>query len=161
MSRDLTLYLEDIVSACDRIGKYTVGADLAAFRSNDMLVDAVARNLEVIGEAAKQVPDELRSEYADVPWRRMAGVRDPERRAGGSPQSRGDPRDALRQILIATSPHPAFWRSPGVDMGAENLAAVPPSPAPFSAQPFGASVRGVGRGASAGAASTRRLRRRP
>jgi uncharacterized protein with HEPN domain len=76
VSRDVRLYLEDIVSCCDKIGRYTIGLTLERFRTNEMLVDAVVRNLEVIGEAAKWVPEQVRSSYPDVHWRRMAGLRD-------------------------------------------------------------------------------------
>jgi len=76
VSRDLRLYLEDILRACDKIGRYTLGLCQEEFSRADQVVDAVARNLEVIGEASKCLPDDLRLRYGDVPWRKMAGLRD-------------------------------------------------------------------------------------
>jgi len=46
------------------------------FIKNDMVVDAVIRNLEMIGEAVKNIPPEVRSKYPEVPWRQIAGFRD-------------------------------------------------------------------------------------
>lgn len=76
MSRDTRLFLEDIVAFCDKIGRYTVGLTREQFRADEKVVDAVARNLELIGEATKNLPDALRGRYQDVPWRKMAGLRD-------------------------------------------------------------------------------------
>jgi uncharacterized protein with HEPN domain len=76
VSRDFRLFMEDIVACCDKIGRYTVGLAFDQFRSDEKVVDAVARNLELIGEATKRLPDDLRRRYQDVPWRKMAGLRD-------------------------------------------------------------------------------------
>lgn len=76
MSRDPRLFLEDIVRACDKIGRYTLGLMFEHFKEDERAIDAVARNLEVIGEASKRLPDDLRQRYPDVPWRKMAGLRD-------------------------------------------------------------------------------------
>jgi uncharacterized protein with HEPN domain len=46
------------------------------FRADEKVIDAVARNLEIVGEAAKRVPEQLRAQYVDVHWRKMAGIRD-------------------------------------------------------------------------------------
>jgi uncharacterized protein with HEPN domain len=76
VSREIRLYLDDIVECCDKIGRFTLGLTFEQFRSSEMVVDAVTRNLEIIGEASKSVPDEMRSKYPDVPWRKMTGLRD-------------------------------------------------------------------------------------
>src|SRR5438309_1976839 len=76
MSRDPTLLLEDIAGACDRIATYTLGVSEERFRVETMMVDAVVRNLQVIGDATKRLPPELRQKYPDVPWREAAAMRD-------------------------------------------------------------------------------------
>ena len=58
------------------IAKYIGGVDAEEFRANEMMQDAVVRQISIIGEAAKRVSAETRSEYPDVPWRDMAGMRD-------------------------------------------------------------------------------------
>lgn len=76
MSRSLRLYLEDILSSCDKILRYTKGIDYDQFINDDLRVDAVLRNLQIIGEAIKQVPEETRNRYPGVEWRKIAGLRD-------------------------------------------------------------------------------------
>jgi uncharacterized protein with HEPN domain len=76
VQRDARTYLDDIVEACDKVSRYTAAMTLDAFRTDEKTVDAVVRNLEVIGEAAKKVPDDLRSQLPDVDWQRIAGLRD-------------------------------------------------------------------------------------
>ena len=50
--------------------------NFVSFTNNEMAYDAVLRNLEIIGEAAKHIPDEVRRRYPDIAWREMAGLRD-------------------------------------------------------------------------------------
>lgn len=76
MSRDWRLYLEDIERACEKIERFTQGFDFDGFVADERTYDAVLRNLEVIGEAAKRVPDDVRAQMPDVPWRAIAGFRD-------------------------------------------------------------------------------------
>jgi uncharacterized protein with HEPN domain len=72
---DVKLHLIDIVERARRIERYlSEGRD--AFDDSDLIQDAVIRNLEVIGEAAKGVPDDFRAQWPTVPWRRLAGFRD-------------------------------------------------------------------------------------
>lgn len=69
------VYLEHIRDSADKIRRYVaVGRD--AFFADDMAQDAVVRNLEIIGEAAKRLSDALRDDHPDVPWRAMARMRD-------------------------------------------------------------------------------------
>lgn len=72
---DPRLYLIDMLERARRIRRYT-SEGRAAFEESEMVQDAVLRNLEVIGEAAKGIDDEDRERWPDVPWRRMAGLRD-------------------------------------------------------------------------------------
>jgi uncharacterized protein with HEPN domain len=76
VSRDEAAYVEDMVEACMRVLDYTAGLDAASLRADRRTVDAVVRNLEVLGEAAKRVSDTLRSRAPGVPWREIAGMRD-------------------------------------------------------------------------------------
>ena len=76
MSRDYSVYLEDVRDAIDRIRRYTDGLSREEFENDDKTVDAVVRNLEIIGEAIKQIPDTIRSAHPDVEWRKIAGLRD-------------------------------------------------------------------------------------
>lgn len=69
-------FLSDIVEAIRRIQTYTKGMDFNAFLSDTKTQDAVARNIEIIGEATKRLSEELRAKYPAVPWKNMAGVRD-------------------------------------------------------------------------------------
>jgi uncharacterized protein with HEPN domain len=69
-------YLDDIIEASEKIERFTDGMRYDEFVEDKKTVDAVLRNFEVIGEAAKNVPDESRREYSHVPWVEMAGMRD-------------------------------------------------------------------------------------
>lgn len=73
---EVLVYLDDILEAADKIERFTRGLDYEAFAADPKTVDAVLRNFEVIGEAAKNVPEEVRNEYDTVPWSEMAGMRD-------------------------------------------------------------------------------------
>ena len=75
MTRDPRVYLAHILECADRIERY-LGQDREAFLRNTMVQDAVIRNFEVIGEAAKRIPEQFRVVHAGIPWRLMAGFRD-------------------------------------------------------------------------------------
>ena len=74
--RDYRLYIKDIVAAMESIEGFIAGMDLVSFRADDKTASAVMRKLEIIGEAVKQVPEEVRQRYSHVPWKEMAGMRD-------------------------------------------------------------------------------------
>jgi uncharacterized protein with HEPN domain len=68
--------LSDIQEAGQRITSYTAGTTYKVFLSDKKTQDAVIRNLEIIGEATKNLSAELRAKYPDLPWKGMAGMRD-------------------------------------------------------------------------------------
>jgi uncharacterized protein with HEPN domain len=76
MPRDFKVYLEDILEAIGRIKRYTRGLSKQAFAGDDKTLDAVVRNLEVIGEAVKQLPADLRAREPRIDWQKIAGLRD-------------------------------------------------------------------------------------
>jgi uncharacterized protein with HEPN domain len=75
-ARNWSLFLLDMQLCCSKILRYRQGLTRESFLANEMLVDAVLRNLEVLGEAAKQIPLAVRERHPQVPWRRIAGLRD-------------------------------------------------------------------------------------
>jgi uncharacterized protein with HEPN domain len=74
--RDYKLYVKDILEAAEAIESFVEGIDFEKFRADDKTTSAVIRKFEIIGEAAKHVPDALRDKYPTVPWKEMAGMRD-------------------------------------------------------------------------------------
>ena len=74
--RDHRLYLRDIFAAMVAIQEFIQEMDFETFVSDDKTASAVLRKLEIIGEATKNVSEEIRREYPQVPWRQMAGMRD-------------------------------------------------------------------------------------
>jgi uncharacterized protein with HEPN domain len=76
MPRDSKVYLEDILEATRKITAYTGSLSKAAFLDDEKTIDAVVRNLEVIGEAVKNLPDDLRARHSAVEWKEIAGLRD-------------------------------------------------------------------------------------
>ena len=69
------MYLQDIQLAMNRIAEYLVGFDFAMFKRDYKTVDAVIRNFEVIGEAAKNLPIEVKEKYPEIPWQEMYYLR--------------------------------------------------------------------------------------
>jgi uncharacterized protein with HEPN domain len=76
MSRDESLYLADILESCEKVIRYTRGMTYKKFVNDDLHFDAVLRNLEIIGEAVKNVSEETRQKYPEIKWRKIAGFRD-------------------------------------------------------------------------------------
>ena len=74
--KDDSIYIEHILKSINRILEYISGKDRESFEEDLVTQDAVVRQLEIIGEAAKRVSKEFRSNYSDIPWSDMAGMRD-------------------------------------------------------------------------------------
>ena len=73
--RDPLVLLEDIMLAIEKIGRYTSQLNHDAFLTDELVIDGVARNLEIIGEAARQVPEEFKRVHKNIPWTQIAGLR--------------------------------------------------------------------------------------
>lgn len=76
MKKEIRVYLEDILDSVQKIEEYTKGIDFAEFDSNTKHQDAVIRRLEIIGEAVKSLPADLKAQYPAIPWKQIAGMRD-------------------------------------------------------------------------------------
>lgn len=76
MSRGVDILLGEILAAIDLLRHYTEGLDSDEFAGNVEKQDSVIRRLEIIGEAVKGIPDDLRAAHPDIPWRDIAGARD-------------------------------------------------------------------------------------
>ena len=76
MSRDYKVYLEDVLEAASKIRQFTTGLTLATFSQDIKTLDAVVRNLEIIGEAVKHLPEDVRARSRDIDWKKIAGLRD-------------------------------------------------------------------------------------
>jgi uncharacterized protein with HEPN domain len=73
--REPSLLLDDIRISLAKIKRYTTGLDEASFLADEKTIDAVVRNLEIIGEAAKQRPTEFKAQHPTIAWPQIAGLR--------------------------------------------------------------------------------------
>ena len=69
-------YLEDILNAVVKVAQFIEGMAFEEFAADDKTAFAVIRALEIIGEATKHIPEDVRTRYPEVSWREMAGMRD-------------------------------------------------------------------------------------
>ncbi|MBM3710131.1 MAG: DUF86 domain-containing protein [Actinobacteria bacterium] len=74
--RDPKLYLKDILAAMNAIEKFVNRKDFKKFKKDDMRLSAVVRKFEIIGEATKNIPEEIKLKYSTIPWKDMSGIRD-------------------------------------------------------------------------------------
>lgn len=75
MKKDVRVYLAQMLEAVERIEQYTQTGE-ATLLGSQLHQDAVIRNFQIIGEAAKRVPDAYRREHPEIPWRNMTAFRD-------------------------------------------------------------------------------------
>ena len=74
MPRDYKIYLADIIECIGKIHNYTAGLLLVDFCNDGKTIDAVMRNLEIIGEAARRLPEEIRINFPDVEWHKIISL---------------------------------------------------------------------------------------
>lgn len=73
--RDWKILFEDMVESIEKIEHYTDGISFDDFAVNSMVIDAVIRNIEVIGEASKNIPEAVKERYPYIPWQKLGGIR--------------------------------------------------------------------------------------
>ncbi len=76
MTKNPQPHLNDILDYCDRIINKLTNKSMEDFRKDIDSQDAVIRRFEIIGEAVKRIPDEIKKQYPNVPWKNAAGFRD-------------------------------------------------------------------------------------
>ena len=76
MKRDINLFIQDILDNINNIESFSKGLNKEKFESNKLRQNAIIRCLEIIGEAAKNIPDSFREKYPNIPWKKIAGFRD-------------------------------------------------------------------------------------
>ena len=74
--RGVVLFVQDMLTSIEKIESYLAGADADGFEEDSLQQDAVIRRLEIIGEAAKHIPPAVRERHPDIPWQKVAGLRD-------------------------------------------------------------------------------------
>ena len=74
-SREWRFYVQDMIDFCERVLSYTYRMEQTTFVNNTLVYDATLRNLELIGEAAAQIPDTVREAHLKIPWRAIIGTR--------------------------------------------------------------------------------------
>lgn len=74
-SRSWALRIQDILLAINKVAHYLDEMTLIEFRKNELVLDAVIRNIEIIGEASKSIPTSIKNAYPNIPWKEMNGMR--------------------------------------------------------------------------------------
>jgi len=114
MKRNIAIYLTDILENMRDAEQFVLGQSYQQFAADKKTFNAVVRAIEIIGEAAKNVPDSIRSKYPAVPWKEMAGMRDKVIHfcARGASPPEADELDRVRRSLTTSgsSLWLIFWR---------------------------------------------------
>ncbi len=76
MTREIRDYLNDIITSIDDVEEFTEEMDFEDFNSDKKTTNAVIRSLEIIGEAVKNIPENIKDSHPELPWKYMAGMRD-------------------------------------------------------------------------------------
>ena len=76
MIKDDLAYIEHILDCIRKINKFSEGLSLKEFKTNEMVQDAIIRNIEIIGEASKKVSKDTKQTYYKIPWKEIAAMRD-------------------------------------------------------------------------------------
>jgi uncharacterized protein with HEPN domain len=76
MKKDNIVYLRHMLDAISRTEGYTTGVGVEDFMGNNMIQAAVTREIEIIGEATKKLSKDFKEKYRNIPWKKMAGMRD-------------------------------------------------------------------------------------
>ena len=76
MKRTQLDYIRDIIDSMERAQRFVAGMEYATFANDEKTNYAVVRAVEILGEASKQVPEDVRFRFPEIPWREMAGTRD-------------------------------------------------------------------------------------
>ena len=74
--RDYKLYLDDIQQAIKKIEKYTKNLTLEKLKKDELIIDGIVRNLEIIGEAVKNIPSSIKDKFSEIEWKKIASLRD-------------------------------------------------------------------------------------
>lgn len=75
MPEDYSVFIEDILASIEKVQKYVGSLSFEEFSHDEMRIDAVLRNLEIIGEAAGRIPPKIRESYPEIEWRKIVGLR--------------------------------------------------------------------------------------
>ena len=76
MIKDDLAYIEHILDCIRKINEFSNGLSLKEFKTNEMVQDAIIRNIEIIGEASKKISKDTKQTYYKIPWKEIAGMRD-------------------------------------------------------------------------------------
>ena len=76
MKKNINLFLDHILESIELIEEYIEGKNITDFLESKQLQDSVIRRIEIIGEAIKNIPDEFKSKFKQIPWREIIGMRD-------------------------------------------------------------------------------------